>query len=176
MFEKYKTKAKRYRHTFLLPLISKVIGKWIHNQGYLHWNELLKFIHQISFTAKCSKDTSLSWLTNLILNSAQNGKYIGMVSIDLQIMCDTLDQKILLKKRNCLGFSDKTMKWFHLYLTKRDFLFLNQENDNEFTISRHYVIVIFFFFSVVFFSLSNLITGPSFKSMPSLVMELWIFF
>ena len=30
----------------------------------------------------------------------------------------------------------------------------------------------FFFFRAVFFSLSNLITDPSFKSMPSLVMEL----
>ena len=123
MSEKYKTKAKRYRPTFLLPLMPKVIGKWIHDQGYLHWNELLKFINQISFRAKCSKDTSLSRLTNLILNGAQNGKYIGMDSIDLQKMRDTLDQKILLKKRNCLGFSDKTRKWFHLYLAKRDFLF-----------------------------------------------------
>ena len=124
MSEKYKTKAKRYRPTFLLPLMPKVIGKWIHDQGYLHWNELLKFINQISFRAKCSKDTSLSRLTNLILNGAQNGKYIGMDSIDLQKMRDTLGQKILLKKGIAWVFQIKLGNGFICISQKEIFCFI----------------------------------------------------
>ena len=45
--------------------------------------------------------------------------------------------------------------------------------DDDVTISRHDVIVKFF--DVVFFLLSNLVTGPSFMSISSLVLELWQF-
>ena len=55
----------------------------------------------------------------MILNGAQNGKHTSMILIDLQKAFDTLDQKILLDKTNCIGFSDKRIKWFHSYLTNR---------------------------------------------------------
>ena len=55
----------------------------------------------------------------MILNRAENGKYTGMILIDLQKAFDTLDHKILLDKMKCTGFSDKTLKWFHSYLTNR---------------------------------------------------------
>ena len=58
-------------------------------------------------------------LTDMILNGAENGKHTGMILIDLQKAFDTLDPKILLDKMKCIGFSDKTIKWFHTYLTNR---------------------------------------------------------
>ena len=42
-----------------------------------------------------------------------------MILIDLQKTFDTLDHIIILDKMKCIGFSDKTLKWFHSYLTKR---------------------------------------------------------
>ena len=42
-----------------------------------------------------------------------------MSLIDLQKAFDTLDHIIILDKMKCIGFSDKTLKWFHSYLTKR---------------------------------------------------------
>ena len=50
-------------------------------------------------------------------------------------------------------------------------LSINQKNENKVIIYRHDVIVIFF--DVVLFVLSSLVTGPSFISISSLVLELW---
>ena len=65
----------------------------------------------------------------MILNGAENGKHAGMIFIDLQKAFDTLDHTIFLGKMKCIGFSDKTIKWFYSYLTNRaSFVSL----DNEF--------------------------------------------
>ena len=61
----------------------------------------------------------MSQLTDMILNGAENGKHTGMVLIDIQKAFDPLDHKILLDKMKCIGFSDKTIIWFHFYLAKR---------------------------------------------------------
>ena len=53
----------------------------------------------------------------------------------------------------------------------------NHKNDNDVPIFWHGVIVFFFFFfDVVLFVLSGLVTGPSFMSISSLVLELWQFY
>ena len=49
-------------------------------------------------------------------------------------------------------------------------LAINHKNDNDVTISPHNAIVNFF--DVVLFLSSNLVTGPSFVSLSSLVLEL----
>ena len=71
-----KTEAKNYRPICLLPLISKVIEKSIHDQtqDYLQRNELL-YSYQSSFRANHSTDTCLSQLTDTILIGAENGKH-----------------------------------------------------------------------------------------------------
>ena len=60
----------------------------------------------------------LSQITGMILKVGENGKSAGMILIDLQKAFDTFDHKILLDKKKCSGFSDKTIKWFHSYLTE----------------------------------------------------------
>ena len=114
------TEAKNYRPISLLPLISKVTEKSIRDQtqDYLQRNKLLHS-YQSGFRANHSTDTCLSQLTDMILNSAKNGKHTGMVLIDLQKAFGTLDHKILSDKMKCIGFSDKTIKWFYSYLTNR---------------------------------------------------------
>ena len=111
MFKKgIKTEAKIYRPISLLPLISKVIGKTIHDQtqDYLQRSELL-YSYQSSSRANYSTDTCLSQLSDTILNGAKNGAF------------DTLDHKILLDKMECIAFLDKTIKWFYSNLTNKAF-------------------------------------------------------
>ena len=79
------------------------------------------YIYQSGFRANHFTDACLIWLTDMILNGAENRKHTGMILIDLQKASDTLDHKILLDKMKCIGFLDKTKKWFHSYLTNRDF-------------------------------------------------------
>ena len=83
-------------------------------QDYLQGNELL-YRYQSGFRANHSTYPCLSQLTNLILNVAENEKHTGMILIDFQNAFETLDHKILLG----IGFSDKTIKWSHSYLTNR---------------------------------------------------------
>ena len=60
----------------------------------------------------------LSQLTGMILKVVENGKHAGMILINHQKAFDTFDHKILIHKMKCSGFSDKTIKWFHSYLTE----------------------------------------------------------
>ena len=85
-----KTESKNYRPISQLPSISKVIEKSIHYQiqDYLQRNEM-QYIYQSGFRANHSTDTCLSRLTDMILNSAENGKYPELILIDLQKVFDT---------------------------------------------------------------------------------------
>ena len=108
--KKIKTEAKNYRHISLLPLISKLIEKSIYSQtqDYLQRNEYFYNYHS-RFRANHSTDTCLSWLTDMILNGAENRKHTSMILIHLQKAFDFLDHKVLLGKMKCIGFSSKTV-------------------------------------------------------------------
>ena len=80
-----------------------MIESSIHNQtqDYLQRNELL-YIYQLGFRTNHSTDRCLSRLTDMILNSTENGRHTGMILIDLQKAFDTLDHNIL-EKMNDIG-------------------------------------------------------------------------
>ena len=101
-----KTKAKNYRPISLLPLISKVIEKSIHDQtqDYLKRNELLYF-YQSGFRANHSAGICL--FNDTTLNGAESRKHTGIILINLQKAFDTLDQTILLDKMKSKSFQIK---------------------------------------------------------------------
>ena len=113
-----KSEAKNYRPISQLPLIPKVIEKNSSRSStiYLQRKELLYVCHS-GFIANHSTDTFFSRLTDMALNSTENGKHL----INLQKAFNTLDHKNLLQKIKCIAFSDKAIKWFHSYLTSRTF-------------------------------------------------------
>ena len=120
-----KTEAKNYTPISLLTLISKVIENSTNNQaqGYLQRDELLH-IYQLGLRANHSTCKSLSWLTDMILNGAKNGKHTGIILIDLQNAFDTFDHKILLDKlhrfyrwnNKMVSFSPHTQGFFSVLL------------------------------------------------------------
>ena len=57
----------------------------------------------------------------MILNGAINGKYEGMIRIDLHKAFENLDHKILLDEMKYIGFSDKKMNSFCSYFINRLF-------------------------------------------------------
>ena len=112
-----------YRRISVLPLISKIYEKIVHNQmiDYLaQYNMLYKY--QSDFRTKHSTDLSLFYLNEKILKGFNNGLFTGMILIDLQKAFDTIDHNILLEKLKAIGFCDDTGNWFHSYLTDRAFL------------------------------------------------------
>ena len=117
-----KTDPKNYRPISLLPLISKIIEKVIHNQtqNFLDDNNIL-YEFQSGFRKKYSTESCLSFLNDKISKGFDSGLYTGMILIDLQKAFDTIDHDLLLKKMKVLGFSVNVIKWFKSYLSHRNF-------------------------------------------------------
>ena len=112
-----KTKTKNYWPISLLPLLSEIIERIIHNQTqqYLDKNNIL-YKYQSGFRKHHSTDTCLSYLTDKVKIGFEEGLLTGMVLIDLQKAFDTIDHSILLEKMRSLGFAGKTIAWYTSYL------------------------------------------------------------
>ena len=118
-----KTDPQNYRSISLLPLISKVIEKVVHNQTqtFLDENNIL-YNSQSGFRKKYSTDSCLALLTDKVAKGFDSGVYTGMILIDLQKVFDTIDHEILLEKMSFVGFSKQVIDWFRSYLSNRTFL------------------------------------------------------
>ena len=68
-----------------------------------------------------SIDTCLSQLTEVILNGLENDWLHTDFNWSSKDFWRLRGHKILLEKVKCIGFSDKSIKWFHVYLTNRPF-------------------------------------------------------
>ena len=123
------TEPKNYRPISLLPLISKLIEKVIHDQtqNFLFENNIL-YKYQSGFRKNHSTDSCLSYLNDKILQGFDSGKITGMILIDLQKAFDTIDHKILLDKLVYIGFSKNAIEWFKSYISNRSFI-VNVENE-----------------------------------------------
>ena len=117
------TLPKNYRPISLLPLISKIFEKVIHDQtqAFLDENKIL-FKFQSGFRQNFSTDSCLSYLNNKITTGFESGLHTGMILIDLQKAFDTINHDILINKMEFLGFSKEVTCWFKSYLSNRKFI------------------------------------------------------
>ena len=117
-----KTDPQNYRPISLLPILSKVIERIIHDQAqeFLSKNKIL-YRFQSGFRKNYSTNTCLGHLTDKINTGFEKGLFTGMILIDLQMAFDTIDHPILTKKMKCLSFSKKVVYWFKSYLSERKF-------------------------------------------------------
>ena len=94
-----KTDRKNCRPISLLPVISKILEKVIHDQTMdfvTKKNILYKF--QSGFRKFHSTDCCLSYLQDKVSKGFDSELLTGVILIDLQKACDTIDHKILIKK------------------------------------------------------------------------------
>ena len=100
-----KTDPSNFRPISLLPIVSKIIEKVIHDQtmNYLTENNVL-YRYQSGFRKNHSTVTSLAYLTDKILTGFDSSLLHGMILIDLQKAFDTINHDILLKKCLLLNF------------------------------------------------------------------------
>ena len=101
-----KTNISNYRPISLLPLLSKVIEKVVHEKTIklLNGNNIF-YKYQSGFRNNHSTDLLLSFLHDKILKRFDNRVYTGMILIDLQKAFDPINHKILLDKLLPIGFS-----------------------------------------------------------------------
>ena len=123
-----KTDPSNYRPISLLPSISKIIERVIHDQtnAFLSDEDIL-YNYQSGFRGNHSTNLCLSFLTDKVLKGFDEGLLTGMILIDLQKAFDTIDHEILLQKLKAIKFSKNIIKWLKSYLSERIFL-VNIEN------------------------------------------------
>ena len=78
-----KTDPNKFRPISVLPMVSRIIEKVIHDQtmNYLMENNLL-YRYQSGFRKYHSTETSLAYLTDKILTGFDSGLLTGMILID----------------------------------------------------------------------------------------------
>ena len=92
-----KTDRKNFRSISLLPLISKIIERIIHDRtmNLVSDNNVL-YKYQSGFRKFHSTDTCFSYLHDKITKCFDSGPLTGMVLIDLQKAFDTIDRNTLI--------------------------------------------------------------------------------
>ena len=85
------TLPKNYRPISLLPLISKIFEKVIHDQTQMFLNEnKIIYEFQSGFRKNFSTDSCLSYLNDKITSGFESGLHTGMILIDLQMILTDL--------------------------------------------------------------------------------------
>ena len=115
-----RTDCNKYRSITVLPTISKILERAVHQQMYefLSANELLT-PNQFGFRPKLSTVTALAHLTDNILQSLNRGGFTGAVLLDLSKAFDTVEHVLLIEKLKTIGASSQVVKWFASYLESR---------------------------------------------------------
>ena len=88
-----------YRPISVLPIISKIIERAVHDQLYFYLiNEGLLSNSQSGFRSNHSTSTTLHDVQDYILKNMDNGFVTGVLFIDLKKAFDTVNHDILVKK------------------------------------------------------------------------------
>ena len=127
--------SNNYRPISLLPAISKLFERIVHNQlfHYLTINRLL-YDHQYGFREKYSTESATLEFIDTILQDLDNSKIPITIFLDLSKAFDTIDHNILLQKLGHYGISNNELKWFNSYITDRTQFV---EIDNAISSSKH---------------------------------------
>ena len=115
-----KDDTNNYRPISILPVISKMLEKHVHDSlmTYLTSHKLLHST-QSGFRPNHSCETALLQMVNKFLEAINSSQIIGMVMVDFRKAFDLVDHTLLLKKLRHYKLSDKTINWFSSYLLDR---------------------------------------------------------
>ena len=117
-----KTGPKNYRPTSLIRLVSQIIETVVpdQTQSFPDKSDII-YRYQSGFRKFFSTKSCISYLKNKIAAGFESGLYTGRILIELQKDFDTVNNNILSKKMEFIGFSEETTKWLKSYLSNRKF-------------------------------------------------------
>ena len=115
-----KCNATNYRPISILPIISKILERWVHSKvySYLDVCNLIPSC-QSGFRPLHSTETTLHDLTNKCFQAMERGEMTGTVFIDLSKAFDSVNHATLLDKLDRVNMSTSVINWFKSYLSKR---------------------------------------------------------
>ena len=110
-----------YRPISLLPVISKVLEKFIANQLSKYFEDKYKLFHdnQYGFRTGLSTEYATIELTDRIISNMDRNEIPFSIFLDLSKAFDTLDHTILLQKLNHYGIDGKALQLCESDLTNR---------------------------------------------------------
>ena len=108
-----KSNVSNYRPISVLPIISKIIERTVHNQlyAYLCSRNILSD-SQSGFRPNHSTTTTLLEVQDYILNNMDKGFATGVIFLDLKKAFDTVSHEILINKLASYGIKDNELDWF----------------------------------------------------------------
>ena len=105
-----------------MPVLSKVVERVVHSQLNAHLHQLdFLYQQQYRFWRGHSTEQAITQLImiNWVLESMDEGKVTGLLFVDIFKAFDSLNHKVLLRKLNHLGVSERSLRWFRSYLADR---------------------------------------------------------
>ena len=115
-----KDDPNNYRPISVIPVVTKICKKLVHEQlyNYLNDNDLLAHC-QSGFRSLHSTLTALLEATENWSLNIDNGLINGVIFIDLKKAFDTIDHNIIIRKLSNYGVDQKALRWFQSYLSDR---------------------------------------------------------
>ena len=115
-----KSDVGNYRPISVLPIVSKIIERAVHDQLYAYLtNADLLSNAQSGFRSNHSTSTTLHDVQDYILNNMDDGYATGVIFLDLKKAFDTVNHDILIKKLKNYGIDNNELLWFESYLNNR---------------------------------------------------------
>jgi hypothetical protein len=111
---------ENYRPISVLPSMSKIFERIIHNQMTSYFtNNRLFYDNQYGFRKKHSTELAALELTNRLIKCMDINKVPLAIFLDLSKAFDTIDHNILINKLKYYGIQGKSLKLIENYLTNR---------------------------------------------------------
>ena len=110
-----------YRPVSVLPILSKILERLIHDQIYDYvTNAAILTSRQSGFRRKHSTGTCLIEFLDAVYNSMEEGSLSGVLFLDLRKAFDTVDHQVLICKLSEMNMSDTVLCWIDSYLSSRN--------------------------------------------------------
>ncbi|KAL9970767.1 hypothetical protein ACROYT_G023189 [Oculina patagonica] len=115
-----RTDPSNFRPISILPVLSKVIERHMHDSLYTYLNDNnLLYSRQSGFRKHHSTEIALIKIVDELLFNLDNDKVSGMVLVDYTKAFDMVDHELLLRKLEVYGVINKELVWCHSYLSNR---------------------------------------------------------
>ena len=113
-------KFDNYRPISILPVISKIFEKCVHNQlmNYLESNKLLSS-KQFGFRRKRSTELATAYLIDKIRHAVDKDEYTGAIYVDLNKAFDTISHAMIVNKLPQFDITSVAQQWIASYLFAR---------------------------------------------------------
>ena len=123
IYNQAKNTDSNYRPITLLPIMSKVNERIVHDQTnkFLSENNILHNL-QSGFRPNHSTNLCLANLADKILKGFDEGLLTRMILIDLQKATGAINHEVLLQTFKAIRFSKESIHWFTSYLCNRIFM------------------------------------------------------